>query len=124
MSHHIVWTLERDYTQGAVACDDADCISRYECTQDCEVLYDIRRDESGVSHGVYDWEGEIKPHTRHEMTMGDFCNVVESLNADPSLLPELQDHPKTFEIGRTAIDVVWNGEDGATWKRIEEEGAA
>jgi len=117
MSHHIIWTLDRDYIQGAVACDDDDCISRYTCTLGCEVIYDIKRDESGVSHGLYDWEGDIKPYGRHEMSKDDCCHVVETFDADPSLLPELQEHPKTFEIGRTAIDVVWQGEDGALWKR-------
>lgn len=117
MTHHIIWTLKGDYVEGAVACDDEDCISRYACTQECEILYDIKRDGAGVGHGLYDWEGDIKPHERHAMTKGDFCNVVEFLNSDPSLLPELQVDGETFEIGRTPIDVAWQGEDGALWSR-------
>jgi len=117
MTHHIIWTLDGDYIQGAVTCDDEDCISRYTCKQECEMLYDVRRDQSGVSHGLYDWEGEIKPHERHSMVKDDHCNVVEFLNAEPSLLPEMQEDGKTFEIGRTAIEPVWHGEDGVTWKR-------
>jgi len=117
MTHHIVWTLERDHVTASAECSDTDCISRYTCTEDCEILYDVRRDVSGVSHGLYDWEGEIKPHERHAMVKDDSCNVVEFLNAEPSLLPEMQEDGKTFEIGRTAITPVWHGEDGVTWNR-------
>jgi hypothetical protein len=116
-AHSIVWTFDRDTVTAKAICEDEDCINRYGCVEECEVIYDIRRDESGATHGVYDWEGEIKPHLRHEMTKGTFCNVVEYLNADPSLIPELHDGPESFEIGRTAIEPAWQGDDGVLWNR-------
>jgi len=116
MTHHIVWMLERDHVTASAVCGDEDCISRYTCKKDCEMLYDVRRDESGVSHGLYDWDGEIKPHAQHAMVKDDHCNVVEFLNAETGMLPELQEDGQTFEVGRTAIEPVWHGEDGVTWK--------
>lgn len=116
-AHSIVWTLERDYVTSKAECADDNCLDRYTCTQECEVVYDVRRDSTGVSHGLYDHEGDFKPHLRHEMRKGDHCNVVEFLNADQYIIPELNENRDTFEIGRTAIEPVWQGEDGVTWKR-------
>lgn len=115
-AHSIVWSLERDYVAAKVVCEDADCISRYTCDQGCEVLYEIRRDERGVTHALLDWEGDIKPHLRHLMVKVDHCNVVEFLNAT-GIIPELNERAENFEIGRTPIVPVWQGEDGVTWER-------
>jgi hypothetical protein len=114
--HTIVWKLENDYVTQIAVCNDDDCLSRYGCDHDCEVLYDIRRDDTGVSHGLYGHDDEIKLHLRHDMTKGSYCNVVEFLNAEPSMIPELHEDSTTFEIGRTRIDPVWHGEDGVTWQ--------
>ena len=120
--HSIVWTLERDFVTSKAICEDDNCLDRYACAEECEVVYDVRRDAAGVTHGgvthgVYDWDGVLKPRLRHEMRKGDHCNVVEFLNADQYIIPELNENQDTFEIGRTAIEPVWHGEDGVTWKR-------
>jgi hypothetical protein len=54
------------------------------------------------------------------MEKADYCNVVVFLDEDPYLLPELIEQPKVFEIGRTPITPVWQGEDGVLWSPIEE----
>ena len=118
MSHEMVWTFEQDAAGVKVICTDEDCINRYVCNQPCEMLYDIRRDESGqVTHGVYDWSGETNLTLRHKMELGDCCNAVEWLMSDPSVIAELNDVQEVFEIGRTPIDISWQGEGEVLWRR-------
>lgn len=116
-AHEIVWSLDADHVTSTVVCLDEDCIHRYVCPEACEVIYDVKRAGEVVTHGLLDWEGEIKPHRRHEMVKEAHCNLVEFLNADRYLIPELYDGGDKFEIGRTPIVPVWQGEDGALWKR-------
>lgn len=115
--HEIVWELNGGSLASSAVCNDDDCLNRYVCTMQCELVHDVRRDDWGVTHGLYDWEGEVKPHTRHKMEKVDYCNIVEFLEADPYVIPELQETEERFEIGRTAILPVWQGEDGLLWKR-------
>lgn len=118
MTHHIVWEMDRDHVSARAACDDEDCISRYICDEDCTSIFDIQRHEDGtVDHGTWNDLGDELTGPRHPMYKADFCNVVEYLEADPSLIPELSEDLETFEIGRTAIEPVWQGEDGLTWRR-------
>ena len=116
MSHEIVWEFFIDGVRATAECTDDDCISRYECTEECEFYYDVRREADGtVTHKP--WADEIPAINRHPMQKSDSCNVVEWLNADSSLIPELAEAHYTFEVGRTSFEPIWHGEDGITWKR-------
>lgn len=116
-AHEIVWSLNSGSLRASAICTDPDCINRYQCHEGCELIYDLKRDGTNVSHGLLDWEGEIKPHHRHQMVLEDHCNIVEFLNADADVIAELQEFEETIEIGRTVIEPVWQGEDGLLWRK-------
>lgn len=117
MSHELVWSLDRGSVSARLECNDEDCINRYVCVHACETIYDIvRADDGTVSHGQ--WFQDEETDERHEMTREGECNFALFLNEDPCLIPELFEDDD-FEIGRTLVDPVWQGEDGVLWKRAE-----
>lgn len=116
--HSIVWTFERDHVEARAVCGDEECLSRYTCPEPgCELLVDVRREADGtVTHKP--WEDEHPAINRHVMEKQDYCNALEYLNADTYVLPELVDGDglTEFEIGRTPIELSWQGEDGLLWR--------
>lgn len=115
MTHIITWAFDGDHVTGTLRCTDDDCIERYHCNHGCTSYSGVTRHPDGrVTHGQWT-EREFDPH--HEMTRGDECNFVVWLEADPSLLPELNERREKFDIGQTAVQPVWDIEDGPTWTR-------
>lgn len=117
MTHHIVWTFDDNDIEQAATCDDPECIHRYVCIDGaCEVYYDVKRADDGtVTHKQ--WDDDDRPIIqRHRMENRDECMLLDYLNADPWVLRELNDGHQKFEIGRTEIEPVWQGEDGALWR--------
>lgn len=118
MSHSIVWTFERDHVEARAVCGDEDCLLRYTCPEPgCDLLFDVRREADGtVTHKP--WEDERPAINRHVMEKQDYCNALEYLNADTYVLPEIVDGDglTEFEIGRTRIELSWQGEDGLLWR--------
>lgn len=122
MTHYIEWEFEDSGVDARGVCDDEDCIERYVCEHACEFVSDMRREADGsVTHGRWT-ESDDDP--RHNMVKADSCNVVDFLNADTYMIPELTDsNGFRFVIGRTPITEVWQGEDGLTWKPRESQSA-
>lgn len=101
---------------GEAICDDPDCLNRYVCADSpCEVYFDVRRESNGtVTHKP--WEDEHPAINRHRMEKRADCSLLDFLNADRGMITELNEGDQEFVIGRTTIDPVWQGEDGALWK--------
>lgn len=119
-AHEIVWTFERDYVDAWVACNDEECVYRYLCPQECEIIYAPRRLEDGrVVHSTWNESGDDLTGEPHEMVKGGVCEVVEALHADTTLIPELSEGRETFELARTPFTPVWDPDDGVRWKRAD-----
>lgn len=119
MTHHIVWTFEGDHVDTHAECDDPECLNRYVCSDgECEVYYDVLRgDDGAVTHAQWD-DGTRAIIERHRMERTKDCAALDYLNADPGIINELAVFTDDFEIGRTSVDLEWQGEDGVLWKRI------
>jgi len=118
MTHHIVWTHDRDHVEARATCDDPECLNRYVCIDgECETYYGVRREPDGsVTHKQWD-DDERQVVNRHRMEKTDDCSVLDFLNADTYMIPELTtDDAAPFEIARTPIDLEWQGDDGVLWK--------
>lgn len=117
MTHFIVWEHSADTVDRKVACDapeGARC--RLVCLEDdCEQIRIEYIVAGKPFHWVNDFE-ERRHSVRHDLVDGGYCNVCEWLNADTSLIEELDAKRETFEIGRVAIVPVWDG-DGFEWER-------
>lgn len=100
--HEIVWTFEGAWAdvRAEMVCHasaDAPCHQRPSCG--CEG-WDLQQDDAGYYH---ECEGE-----RHEHHPVPDCGVGEWLNADSPM--ECAVKGVEFEIGRTPIVPVWNGD--------------
>ena len=119
--HELVWTHESDSVTIEAACNakpDADCRLEPSPDSGCECeSFDFERDERGAFHTViaYD-DGDNEVEVRHDMQSGGDCNVCLFLN-ESDCIEESDDSRSTFEIGRKAIDPVWQG-DGFDWKPV------
>ena len=111
--HELVWEFTRDHVRAKAVCNDDDCAHRYRCAEDCEQLFDVTKRGDGYQHPVTDSPTGLW----HDMTKADECAFAEWLQIESDIIPELADGNPTFEIGRTAIIPVWQGEDGVLWKR-------
>jgi hypothetical protein len=93
--HGLRWEWSNGYVEAIAYCtapDDAPCHQAC-ATPDCE----------GFDH----WDGE----PGHDMRQVDYCNVVEWLNGDPGILPELNTKgTSAFVIAETPINPVWEGD--------------
>lgn len=116
-THEIVWTFDRDRVTQKLVCNDADCEYRYECPEACEIVGDTEKTGTGWRHRVYD--GTVDAEVWHPLRKVGYCNVVEWLNNSDGI-EELAAGRDTFEIGRTSVEPVWHGEDGAEWKRTSD----
>lgn len=122
--HVIVWTFDGDCVTASVVCLEEpgeDCRLTGHC--DCEEWGQIERREDGtiwhaLTEGYRDRDVTRDVTQWHEVKPQDECNVAAYMNEDPSLIPELADGVKPFEIGRTPIEPVWVG-DYYEWKRAE-----
>ena len=115
MTHFIVWSFDRDTVSARAQCDDEDCRFRWVCTDnDCEVMHGVEPTADGYRHLAYDSEADADDW--HVMVKASYCNFDEWINGDPSMIPEIAEDRPTFEIGKVAVEPVWQGEDGATWK--------
>lgn len=113
--HEIVWTHDRDTVRAVMVCSappEAQCRWKADCA--CEVLGLMGRTDSGHPyHGV---QGSFEKF--HVMSEGGECNHALWLNEEPDLIPELAARGQgPFEIGRTPIQVAWNG-DEYEWRRV------
>jgi hypothetical protein len=122
--HEIVWRHDQDHVTGEAVCHadpTAQCRWRSDC--DCEVWYDLGRDDNSPFHVVEELDpitgNPTGQNVKHRMTDGGTCNVLDFLNADPSCLPELRvvDNRGAIEIGRTPIKPFWDG-DSYFWKVV------
>lgn len=114
--HEIVWEFDDGWVRGNLVCNDDDCQYRYVCAGDCEVIFDIQKTETGYRHQVNYYEDDRPSNIWHEMRKVDYCNFVVFMDAGD--LPEQNEEPEPFEIGRTPVEAVWQGEDGVNWKRL------
>jgi hypothetical protein len=109
-THEIIWTHEINTTTAQLVCNDPDCQYRWECSEDCEEIYDVVAHGDGYRHrSEDDW---------HHMKKQNYCNFVEWMDADPDVISELNDGGETFEIGRVPVEPIWQGDEGALWRRI------
>lgn len=114
--HKIVWTHVCDHVEGRAVCEapeGSNC--RVYCDQGCE-SYSIERDEIGPHHLVDTFDSEM----RHDMVPYDGCVVVDWLNAEPDVLPEMRvGGTGDFSLGETPIKPVWEG-DYYAWEAANE----
>jgi len=111
--HEIVWEFDRETVRATAVCNYDNCEHRYRCDEGCELLFDVSEHRGGYRHPVTDSPTGIW----HDMTKADECAFAEWLQIESDIIPELAEGNPTFEIGRTAILPVWQGEDGVLWKR-------
>ena len=125
MSEHvIIWEHDVDTVTARVACLEepgADCRLRGEC--ECESWGPIERREDGtiwhqLTDGYRDLDLPRDVPQWHEVKPWDGCNIALFLNEDASVIAESSQERTAFEIARTPIDPVWNG-DWYEWKRAE-----
>ncbi|MFF2493233.1 hypothetical protein [Agromyces sp. NPDC058064] len=116
--HELVWTHDRDTVSVKPVCNNEQCQYRWVCTEDCELIYGIERHGAGYRHLAI--EHASGRETWHAMVKSTACAFVDSLEADPWIIPELNETRETFEIGRIAVKPIWKGEEGATWDRVSE----
>lgn len=120
MSHEIVWTFDRDAVTSEVVCKEAvgaDCRLRPipdSVLCQCEEWASPLRDEHGAYH-LYD--GDIGQE-KHRMEDSGECNVALFLNESFCIEESAVGSPH-FEVGRTPIEPVWQGEY-YDWKRVTE----
>lgn len=114
--HEIVWEFDDGWVCCKLVCNDDDCQYRYVCAGDCEVIFDIQKTETGYRHQVNYYEDDRPSYIWHEMRKVDYCNFVVFMDAGD--LPEQNEERDSFEIGRTPVEAVWQGEDGVNWKRL------
>jgi len=124
-NHKLIYEHDRDQTCVRALCvADADANCRLRCPHDCEWI-SIERDEHGPFHMVdtfdelFETNQEPLP-VRHDLVSGPACHVVDWLNEDASLIPELNDPYQRFEIGTIDIDVKWVNGDEIMWAKVEE----
>jgi hypothetical protein len=114
--HEIVWEFDDGWLRSKLVCNDLDCQHRYVCSGYCELIFDIQKTETGYRHQVNYYEDDRPSNIWHEMRKVDYCNFVEFM--DTADLLEENEERGTFEIGRTAVEPVWYGEDGVKWSRV------
>lgn len=116
--HFIAWTHERDHINGQATCtapEGADC--RVTCTHGCEAWTIERNPDGKPYHRTGHLDDDLN-EIRHAMEAVGYCNVVEFLNADASLLSELHTGADHFVIATIPITEIWEG-DYYSWKRAD-----
>lgn len=116
--HQIEWTHCNDHVEAAATCQaqpGSDC--RVYCDQGCE-SYSIERDERGPFHTVATLDDL---QHRHDLVPYDGCVVIDWLNAEPDVIPEMRvGSTDEVPIGCIAIKPVWEG-DYYAWEVADRE---
>jgi hypothetical protein len=108
--HEMVWTFDNDYVSGEVVClapADAVCHQRPKSPCVCE-NWDLKKDEKDEVGYYHEYDGE-----QHRHAPVPDCGVLEWLNDSP--LECAADDAWRFEIARTPIEPVWQG-DYMQWR--------
>lgn len=115
--HELVWEFSFDNVRATPVCHEpstANC--HLTCPEDCESYGEILRDpENGQPYHLTYNDG-LFDGVRHNMESMSDCNIVLWLDGDPGMLPEMNSAREVFEIGRTPIEPVWEG-DYYGWKK-------
>lgn len=111
--HVLVWEFELDSASVTAVCNeapDADC--RLHCNGECETFSEI------VRHQDVTLDGKVANWITHDDCQGVMqpgeCNVCLFLNESDCIEESTDGHPR-FEIGRVAIEPVWEG-DYYNWR--------
>ena len=113
--HEIIWTFEGDHIGADFVCNNEECEYRWTCPEGCEYLGLVEKIDSGYRHR-YDWY-PLDDEVWHDMVQSD-CNFKGWMLADAGMIPELSEDRTPFEIGRTPVEPVWQGDEGVTWIRV------